>query len=71
MVLTTATFQFLRKEHFMFSPVTFLGLEERNILKPREACIEVKISELTRLLLSEEDLLLVVETTAIYYLTTT
>lgn len=33
MILTTAIFQFLRKGHFMFSPVPFLELEVRNASK--------------------------------------
>lgn len=56
MVLTTAIFQFLRKGHFMFSPVPFLELEVRNTSKTREAWTEViKTSGLTHLVVAEDD----------------
>lgn len=69
MGLTTAIFQFLRKGHFMFSPLPFLELEVRNTPKTREAWREViKISGLTRLLVSEKDFLSGAETTPAHYL---
>lgn len=56
MVLTSAIFHFLRKGHFMLSPVPFLELQVRNTAKTREGWTEViKISDFTRLLLSEDD----------------
>lgn len=58
MVMTTAIFQFLRKGHFMFSPVPFLELEVRNTSKTGEAWTKViRISGLTHLLVPEDDFL--------------